>query len=90
MCSLDLSANRIEKIEGLESLKKLEVLNLTSNRISVLENMDTLEELTHFTIANNHLEQLDNVRKSSCKIQSDIKDLHYKCYKTYVVFSLKI
>lgn len=72
MCSLDLSSNSIENIEGLESLRKLEVLNLTNNRISVLENMDALEELTHFNIANNHLGQLDNVTKFSCKIQSDI------------------
>lgn len=61
MCPLDLSSNNIEKIEGLESLSKLEVLNLSNNRISVLENMDTLVELTHFNIAHNSLGKLDNV-----------------------------
>ncbi|XP_063759825.1 dynein regulatory complex subunit 3 isoform X2 [Eleginops maclovinus] len=57
----NLSFNCIEKIEGLESLRKLELLNLSSNKISVLENMDTLEGLTHFSIANNLLGQLDIV-----------------------------
>lgn len=73
MCPLGLSSNRIERIEGLESLRKLEVLSLSNNRISVLENMDTLEELTHFNIANNRLGQLDNVTEFPCKTnQSDI------------------
>ncbi|KAF0032642.1 hypothetical protein F2P81_014932 [Scophthalmus maximus] len=56
-----LSFNRIEKIEGLESLQRLELLNLSNNRISVIENMDGLEKLSHFFIANNLLGQLDNV-----------------------------
>ncbi|KAF7661298.1 hypothetical protein LDENG_00264560 [Lucifuga dentata] len=57
----DLSFNSIEKIEGLESLRRLKMLNLFNNRISVIENMDTLEELTVFSLANNCLDQLDNV-----------------------------
>lgn len=66
MCPLDLSFNSIEKIEGLESLRKLELLNLSNNRISVIENMDTLEKLSHFCFANNLLGQLDNVTNFSC------------------------
>uniref|UniRef100_A0A3P8SPY7 Dynein regulatory complex subunit 3 n=1 Tax=Amphiprion percula TaxID=161767 RepID=A0A3P8SPY7_AMPPE len=56
-----LSFNRIEKIEGLAALQKLEVLDLSNNRISVIENVDTLENITHFFIANNLIEELDNV-----------------------------
>lgn len=63
MCLSDLSFNSIEKIEGLGSLQKLELLNLTNNQISVIENMDALEKLTHFCFANNRLGQLDNVTK---------------------------
>lgn len=70
MCLLDLSFNSIQKIEGLESLRKLEVLNLCNNRISVIENMDTLEKITLFFIANNHLGQLDNVTKFSVTLVS--------------------
>ena len=65
--SLDLSFNRIEKIEGLESLGKLQLMNLNHNRISFLENMDTLKELTNFSIAGNGVEELDNVTKFICK-----------------------
>eukprot|EP00064_Thunnus_orientalis_P002945 superscaffoldBa00000232_g2953 len=61
MCLLDLSFNNIEKIEGLESLRKLEVLNLSNNKIPVIENMDTLEKLTFFCFSNNLVGQLDNV-----------------------------
>lgn len=68
--SLDLSFNHIEKIEGLESLKKLEELNLSNNRISVLENMDSLENLVSFNIANNSLKQLDEVRQDCCWVMN--------------------
>uniref|UniRef100_A0A3Q3GP08 Dynein regulatory complex subunit 3 n=1 Tax=Labrus bergylta TaxID=56723 RepID=A0A3Q3GP08_9LABR len=64
----NLSYNKLEKIEGLESLRKLEVLTLSNNRISVIENMDTLEKLTLFCIGNNLIGQLDNVTFSCLKI----------------------
>lgn len=59
---LDLSFNRIKKIEGLDSLTKLELLNLTDNKISAIENMDSLQKLTNFGIANNLIPQLENVQ----------------------------
>lgn len=61
MCLIGLSFNSIEKIEGLESLQKLKVLDLTNNQISVIENLDALENLSSLYIGNNCLEQLDNV-----------------------------
>lgn len=60
MC-LDLSSNNIKKIEGLDNLRKLEMLLLAKNKISVIENMDTLEELTIFNIGHNCIEHRDNV-----------------------------
>lgn len=60
MC-LDLSSNKIEKIQGLDNLRKLETLLLANNRISVLEHMDALDELKVFNISNNNIDQRDNV-----------------------------
>ncbi|XP_030231369.1 dynein regulatory complex subunit 3 isoform X2 [Gadus morhua] len=57
----NLSFNNIEKIEGLETLTKLEDLTFYNNKISCIENMDTLNNLTFFAIGNNCLGQLDNV-----------------------------
>lgn len=60
VCS-DLSCNKIEKIEGLDNLRELEMLLLAKNRISVIENMESLEKLTLFNIAHNCIERRDNV-----------------------------
>ncbi|KAK0133869.1 Dynein regulatory complex subunit 3 [Merluccius polli] len=57
----NLSFNNIEKIQGLETLTKLEDLTLYNNRISCMENMDTLKNLTFLSIGNNSVGQLDNV-----------------------------
>lgn len=58
---LDLSSNKIKKIEGLDNLRELEMLLLAKNRISVIENMETLEKLTLFNIAHNCIEHRNNV-----------------------------
>lgn len=58
---LDLSSNKIKKIEGLDNLRALEMLLLAKNRISVIENIDTLEKLTLFNISHNCIENRDNV-----------------------------
>lgn len=50
MTWLDLSFNRITKIEGLEKLTKLLDLSLFSNQIEVIENLDTLVDLHVFSI----------------------------------------
>ncbi len=42
---LDLSFNKIAKIEGLETLTKLSDLSLYNNAISVIEGLETLTEL---------------------------------------------
>lgn len=58
---LDLSSNKIKKIEGLDNLRELEMLLLAKNGISVIENMGALEKLTLFNIAHNCIEHRDNV-----------------------------
>lgn len=52
---LDLSFNRIKKIEGLSKLKKLEKLYLSSNKITVIENLDDLPNLTLLELGDNKI-----------------------------------
>ena len=52
---LYLSQNFIEKIENLEKLVKLEILDLAFNKISKLENIETLSELTDLWLNNNNI-----------------------------------
>jgi Leucine-rich repeat (LRR) protein len=47
---LDLSFNKITKIEGLETLTKLVDLSLFNNQISEIEGLDTLTELNVFSL----------------------------------------
>ena len=47
---LDLSFNKITKIEGLETLTKLTDLSLFSNQISEIENLDTLVNLNALSL----------------------------------------
>lgn len=90
MCPLDLSSNNIEKIEGLESLSKLEVLNLSNNKISVLENMDTLVELTHFNIAHNSLGKLDQVTFPFRNLFNITCKLCCNCCVRFLFFSFRM
>ena len=47
---LDLSFNRIEKIDGLDRLTKLTDLSLFDNSIKKIENMDALKKLQILSI----------------------------------------
>ena len=47
---LDLSFNKIAKIEGLDQLTKLVDLSLFNNQIEAIENLDTLTGLNVFSI----------------------------------------
>ncbi|XP_014663214.1 PREDICTED: leucine-rich repeat-containing protein 48-like isoform X2 [Priapulus caudatus] len=58
---LDLSFNNIEKIEGLDTLVKLEDLSLFNNRISLLENMETLTNLHIVSLGNNDFNDLNSL-----------------------------
>ena len=50
-----MSANRIRKIEGLENLTELVVLDVGDNKIRHIENVGHLSKLTEFYAAKNKL-----------------------------------
>lgn len=58
---LDLSFNLISKIEGLDTLVKLEDLSLFSNNIEEVENLDKLVNLNVLSIGNNKIETADTM-----------------------------
>ena len=58
---LDLSFNRIRKIEGLDQLKNLQVLALYQNEIKSIQNLKHLEKLSVLRIGNNRLASRDDV-----------------------------
>lgn len=52
---LDLSFNRIKKIEGLSSLKKLKKLYLSSNKITKVDGLETLVNLDTLELGDNKI-----------------------------------
>lgn len=52
---LDLSYNRIRRIEGLDSLKQLKILYLVHNKICKMENLSSLTELTLLELGDNRI-----------------------------------
>lgn len=53
--TLDLSRNRIVKIDALDALMNLEVLNLSFNRLVKLEGLSRLRFLKIVNVSNNSL-----------------------------------
>lgn len=62
MKELNLAFNLIEKLENLECLRSLEVLNVFGNKIRKIENVDRLENLIIFSAGNNLIDTKDGVR----------------------------
>lgn len=56
---LDLSFNRISKIEGLEGLTRLVKLFLVNNKISVIENLGHLTRLEMLELGDNRIRVSD-------------------------------
>lgn len=52
---LDISFNRVNKIENLDALVNLEKLFLCSNKISVIENLSCLANLTMLELGDNKI-----------------------------------
>jgi len=52
---LDLSFNRILKIENLGNLRKLKKLFLVQNKIAKIENLEMLTELTMLELGSNRI-----------------------------------
>lgn len=59
---LDLSSNDlIERIEGLDSLKKLEFLNFNHNKILKIEGLDNLENLQVLILDHNNIKEIEGL-----------------------------
>ena len=61
---LDISSNKISKIERLDNLPSLQQLDISYNQISKLENLDNLPSLQQLDISSNKIskiERLDNL-----------------------------
>ena len=58
---LDLSFNKISKIEGLEHNTKIVDLSLANNQIERIENLDGLTELQTLSLSNNNLSVINDV-----------------------------
>jgi internalin A len=56
--TLDLSRNRIVKIDTLDSLANLQVLNLSFNRLVKVEGLSSLRLLQVINVSNNSLRDL--------------------------------
>ena len=52
---LDLSFNRIKKIEGFDMLTKLKKLFLVSNKITKIENLSHLKDLEMLELGDNRI-----------------------------------
>ena len=59
---LDLSFNRILKIDNLDSLKELRELNLSFNLIETIDNLHKIPQLRSVNLNQNKIRQLENLR----------------------------
>ena len=56
-----LQRNKIIKIEGLEDLKKLKILNLSKNEISEIQNLTNLTNLEELDLSYNKINKIENL-----------------------------
>lgn len=61
LLELDLSTNRISKIEGLEKLKHLSILNLSENKITKITGLTGLKELKELMLVQNLVEKIEGL-----------------------------
>jgi protein phosphatase 1 regulatory subunit 7 len=67
LTELYLSENGIEKIENLESNRKLDTLDLAKNRIKKIEGINHLEELQELWLNDNQISEwkcVDNMKQN--------------------------
>lgn len=58
---LDISINRLHKIEGLDNLVNLKKLYLVNNRIEVIENLSSLVNLETLELGANRIRKIENL-----------------------------
>jgi Leucine-rich repeat (LRR) protein len=61
--SLDLSRNRIKKIEGFDSLVSLQNLDLSYNRITKIEGLEKLISIQKLNLSNNQIRKIGGLEK---------------------------
>ncbi|KAG8713398.1 hypothetical protein FRC08_013292 [Ceratobasidium sp. 394] len=59
-----LGKNKITKLQGLSTLKRLRVLSIQSNRITKLEGLEELTELEEFYISHNGLSKIEGLEQN--------------------------
>lgn len=59
---LDLSQNRIARIEGLDALAHLELLDLSGNQIARMEGLSGLMALYRLILRDNHIQRVEGLR----------------------------
>jgi protein phosphatase 1 regulatory subunit 7 len=62
---LTFQANRLTKIEGLETLVNLKELYLSQNFIEKIENLQNLKQLEILDLAHNRIEKLENLENNT-------------------------
>lgn len=72
LVSLNLSSNRIENIEGLKGLTKLEILDIKANRVRSLKCIGGLSNLKKIDASQNIIESLEGFTSSNNQLQSII------------------
>ncbi|MCD8402105.1 leucine-rich repeat domain-containing protein [Tenacibaculum finnmarkense] len=60
---LNISRNKITKIESFDTLTELSILNLSRNKITKIENIDKLIKLSELHLAINEITKIENIDK---------------------------
>ena len=61
LTELWLGKNKITKLEGMSTLRKLKILSIQSNRILKLEGLDELESLEEVYVSHNGIKRLEGL-----------------------------
>lgn len=69
---LDISFNKIARLENLEQLSNLQRLNISNNKITKIENLDRLLSLQELIVSNNKIGSIENLTSLSNLRELDI------------------
>ena len=83
MRELYLSYNQIKKIEGLENLKNLKILDLDDNKISEIEGLEHLTNLEELTFRYNNFPFNKLSRKEISPFFTELKNLKRLNFKKF-------
>lgn len=72
LISLNLSSNRLENIDALRALTKLEIIDIKANRIRSLKSIESLSHLKKIDASQNIIESLEGFTSANSQLQSII------------------